>query len=269
MKLGTLEYWFDGEPIVPGDSLEDRLATLETLGYEGIQVQRKTVGEIGLDGVKRALARSRVQVPVFGRGTSLLVADEEGRRQAVATVKAGLREAAELGSIGSIVVPIRQPLMAPPRPPKTLLELEREVLIAQLAEVLPVAEAAGVKVILEPLNRYETHFIQRLGQAAEICRELGSPAMAFMADLFHMNLEEVDLARAIEENADQLAYVHLADSNRYQPGAGHLDFRAPLAALKRVGYDGWLTLECRILGEDRAAALRDAARLIRRLWDEV
>jgi sugar phosphate isomerase/epimerase len=267
MKLGTLESWFDGEPIVPGDALAERLAALEALGYEGIQVQRKTRDELGLDGIKRALASSSVRIPVFGRGATLLVADEEGRRQAVETVKEGLREAAELGSIGSIVVPVRQPLMAPPPPPKTLLDLEREVLFEQLEEILPVAEEVGVKLILEPLNRYESHFIQRLGQAAGICRELGSPAMAMMADLFHMNIEEVDLARAIEGAADRLAYVHLADSNRYQPGAGHLDFRAPLSALKRVGYDGWLTLECRILGEDRAGALADAARLIRGLWD--
>ena len=268
MKLGTLESWFDGEPIVPGDTLEERLATLEALGYEGIQVQRKTVEALGLTGIKRALERSRVQVPVFGRGATLLVADEDGRRKAVETVKQGLQEAAELDSIGSIVVPVRQPLMAPPPPPKTLLGLEREVLVEQLEEILPTAEAAGVKVILEPLNRYETHFIQRLGQAAELCRELGSPAMALMADLFHMNIEEVDLARAIEASADRLAYVHLADSNRYEPGTGHLDFRGPLAALKRVGYDGWLTLECRVFGEDRAAALADAARLIRSTWDQ-
>lgn len=269
MKLGTLESWFDGEPIVPGDTLEARLATLEALGYDGIQVQRKTRDEIGLDGIKRALDGSRVQIPVFGRGATLLLADEPDRRQAVETVKAGLYEAAELGSVGSIVVPVRQPLMAPPPPPKTLLELERAVLVEQLEEILPVAEAAGVKLILEPLNRYETHFIQRLGQAAELCRELGSPAVTLMADLFHMNIEEIDLARAIEESADRLAYVHLADSNRYQPGAGHLDFRPPLAALKRVGYDGWLTLECRVLGEDPAAALADTARLIRSIWAEV
>lgn len=55
---------------------------------------------------------------------------------------------------------------------------------------------------------------------------------------------------------------------RYQPGAGHLDFRPGLAALKRIGYDGWLTLECRILGPDKGRALAESAQLVRRLWDE-
>jgi sugar phosphate isomerase/epimerase len=269
MKLGTYESWFDGEPIVPGATLEARLATLEALGYDGIQIQRKTRADIGLDGIKRALKGSRIELAVWGRGVPLLVADPEARKQAVEEVKEGLREAADLGAVGSIFVPVRQPLMAPPPPPKTLLELERETLIRQLAEIVPVAEQVGVKLILEPLNRYETHFVKQLGMAAEICREVGSPAMTFMADFFHMNIEEVDLAKAIEATADCLSYVHLADSNRYEPGAGHLDFRAPLAALKRVGYDGWLTLECKILGEDKAGALAKSAKLVRDLWAAV
>jgi sugar phosphate isomerase/epimerase len=269
MKLGTYESWFDGEPIVPGATLEARLAKLEELGYEGMQIQRKTRADIGLDGIKRALKGSRIQVPVWGRGVSLLVADPEARKQAVEEVKEGLREAADLGAMGSIFVPVRQPQMAPPPPPKTLIELERETLLGQLAEIVPVAEQVGVKLVLEPLNRYESHFVKHLGTAAEICRTIGSPWLTFMADFFHMNIEEIDLAQAIEANADYLSYVHLADSHRYEPGSGHLDFRSPLAALKRVGYDGWLTLECKILGEDKAGALAKSAKLVRDLWAEV
>jgi len=269
MKLATYESWFDNEPIVPGDTLEARLAKLEELGYDGIQIQRKTRADIGLDGIRRALKGSKIEVPVWGRGATLLAAEPAARKQAVEDVKEGLREAADFGAMGSIFVPVRQPQMAPPPPPKTLLELERETLMEQLAEIVPVAEQVKVKLVLEPLNRYETHFIKHLETAAAICREVGSPYLTFMADFFHMNIEEVDLAKAIEANADYLSYVHLADSNRYEPGAGHLDFRSPLAALKRVGYDGWLTLECKILGEDKAGGLASAAKVIRGLWAEV
>ena len=124
-------------------------------------------------------------------------------------------------------------------------------------------------MILAPINRYETHLLKTVGQAAEICRAVGSPGIKLMADYFHMNIEEADMGRAIEDVADCLAYVHLADSNRYQPGAGHLDFRPGLAALKRIGYDGYLTLECKILGEDQGQALVECARYIRAIWDEV
>jgi sugar phosphate isomerase/epimerase len=269
-KLGTYEAWFDGEVIVPGDTLEERLANLEAWGYDGIQLQRKTLSQYTLAELKRVFARSSVKLCIHGGGSGLLAAEQRTRRDGVEQVKQGLREATDLGALGSIVVPIRvQPEIAPPSPPKTIWELEREVLIEELLEIAPVAEETGAKVILEPLNRYESHFLNQLGQAAEICRTVGNKSITFMADFFHMNIEEVDLGRAIEENADYLSYVHLADSNRCEPGAGHLDFRPGLAALKRTGYDGYLTLECRILGADNGKALAESARLIRSIWDGV
>ena len=63
--------------------------------------------------------------------------------------------------------------------------------------------------------------------------------------------------------------MHLADSNRFEPGAGHLDFKPGLAALKRIGYDGFMTFECKVMGADKGKALTDSAALIRKLWDEV
>lgn len=268
LKLGTYEAWFDGEPIVPGATLEERLANLERWGYQGIQLQRRTV-ESGLPAIQKALASSSVELCIYGGGGGLLAADPEQRRSAVAQIKAGLYNAAELGAVGSIVVPVRVPEIAPPKPPKTLYELQREILIEELAEIAPTAEETGARVILEPLNRYESRFLNRLDQAADICRAVGGPGIQTMADFFHMNIEEADMGRAIEDAADYIAYVHLADSNRYQPGAGHLDFRPGLAALKRIGYDGFMTLECRIVGEDKGQALVEAARYIRALWDEV
>lgn len=268
LKLGTYEAWFDGEVIVPGETLEERLANLEAWGYQGIQLQRRSL-ELGLPAIQRALANSPVELCIFGGGGGLLAADEQVRRAAVEKIKQGLHEAAELGAVGSIVVPVRVPEIAPPDPPKTLYELQCQILIEELAEIAPTAEETGAAVILEPLNRYESRFLNRLDQAADICRAVGSPGIKLMADFFHMNIEEIDIGQAIEDAAEHIGYVHLADSNRYQPGAGHLDFRPGLAALKRIGYDGFMTLECRILGEDRGKALIESARMIRDLWAEV
>ncbi len=269
LELGTYDFWFDGEPIVPGDTLEERLANLEAWGYQGIQLGRPS-RELGWPAIRQALADSSIRLLIAGGGGPLISPDPEARQAGVAKMQEGLRQAADLGAVGSICVPIfGKPNMDPPAPPRTLYDLEREQLIDSLTQVAPVAEQTGALVILEPLNRYETHFMQRLGQAADICRAVGSPAITLMADFFHMNIEEPDIGQAIEEVADCLAYVHLADSNRYQPGAGHLDFRPGLAALKRIGYDGFMTLECRILGDDKGQALADSARLIREIWEQV
>jgi sugar phosphate isomerase/epimerase len=268
LKLGTYEAWFDGEVIVPGETLEERLANLEAWGYQGIQLYRCTA-ELGVPALKKALAGSRVRLCIYGGGGGLLAADAEARQAAVARIKEGLYQAAELGAIGSIVVPVRVPEIAPPEPPKTLYELQCEILIEELAEIAPVAEETGTPVLLEPLNRYESRFLNRLDQAAAICRAVGSPGIKFMADFFHMNIEEIDIGQAIQDTADYLGYVHLADSNRYQPGAGHLDLKPGLAALKRMGYEGFMTLECRIMGADKGRALVESARYIHDLWEQV
>jgi len=276
LKLGAMEHWFDGEPVIPGKTLAARLANLEAFGYQGVQLGALTRG-MGVPEIKQAFAQTSVKLLIHGRRAQLLAADPAARQLAVEEISQGLREAAELDAVGAIVVPIRvQPDIAPPAPPsfgsrpmKTVIDLERELLIEGLSRIAPVAEEVGKPVILEPLNRYETHLLRTVGQAAEICRAVGSPGIKLMADFFHMNIEESDMGRAIEEVADCLAYVHLADSNRYQPGAGHLDFRPGLAALKRIGYDGYLTLECKILGEDQGQALMETARYIRTIWDEV
>jgi sugar phosphate isomerase/epimerase len=268
LKLGTYEAWFDGETIVPGETLEERLANLEEWGYQGIQLHRRTT-QLGMPALKKALAGSSVQLCIYGGGGGLLSADQGTRQAAVTQIKKGLHQAAELGAIGSIVVPIRVPEIPPPEPPKTLYDLQCEILVEELAQIAPIAEETGTLVLLEPLNRYESRFLQRLEQAAEICRAVDSAGIKFMADFFHMNIEEIDIGQAILETADHLGYVHLADSNRYQPGAGHLDFRPGLAALKKIGYDGFMTLECRIMGEDKAKALVESARYVRDIWQRI
>ena len=269
LKLGTYEAWFNGETIVPGETLEERLENLEAWGYQGIQLWRGTL-ELGWPAIKNALKKSPVELCIAGGGRGLLAASQEERRAAVEQIAEGLRIAAEFGAVGSIVVPVRvRPEIAPPEPPKTLHELEFEILVEGLSQIMPTAEAVGVPVILEPLNRYETHFLKQLEQGAEICRAVGSPGCKIMADFFHMNIEEVDIGQAIEDAAEHIAYVHLADSNRFQPGAGHLDFEPGLAALKRIGYEGFMTLECRVMGEDKGQALIDSARYVREIWERV
>lgn len=266
IQLGTYESWFDAEPIVPGDSFPEVLENLKSYGFQGIQIAAR-YRDLGWEEIGRMCKEAGVRLCIAGGGGNLLSKDPDLRRQGVAATKEGLRLAARR-AIGTICVPVRRPEIEPPAPPKTLYELQEEILIEELAEIAPVAEEAGVSLILEPLNRYESQFLQRLEQANKICSAVGSPNIQFMADFFHMNIEEVDLGKAIEENKQYLGYVHLADSNRFEPGAGHLDLKPGLAALKRIGYKGFMTFECKVLGKDKGKALTESAALIRKLWDE-
>ncbi len=100
--------------------------------------------------------------------------------------------------------------------------------------------------MLEPINRYETHFYHRLDQARAVCDQIDSDRIKICADFFHMNIKEPDIAASIESSAGYIFHVQLGDSNRLLPGQGHIDFPSGFAALQRIGYDRYLALECRI-----------------------
>jgi sugar phosphate isomerase/epimerase len=99
--------------------------------------------------------------------------------------------------------------------------------------------------------------VNRVGQAADLAEEVrratGHDSVWVCADLFHMNIEEDDLAAAIRAAGPRIAHVHVDDTNRLQPGTGHMDFAGVFAALREIGYDDWLTFECRLRGEPEEA----------------
>ena len=165
---------------------------------------------------------------------------------------------AELGGKGVLtpaswgMFSLRLPPFTPPRAERE----DRKVLLEALAGLGEHAAREGVWLALEPINRYEDYMINRLDQAVglaeEVERDLGWTRSG-CADLFHMNIEEDDLAESITDTGRRLAHVHVDDSNRLQPGTGHLDFAAALGALRTVGYDDWLALECRLRGDPEEA----------------
>jgi sugar phosphate isomerase/epimerase len=127
-----------------------------------------------------------------------------------------------------------------------------------------VASQAGVNLVLEPINRYETDYLNTVDETLEVVRQVGSPALKVLVDTFHMNIEEVDMLASVRRAAPHLGRVHLADSNRRSPGHGHVDMRGVLRVLREVGYQGYLAFEVLPLPNPRQAA-EDAARTVRGL----
>lgn len=105
------------------------------------------------------------------------------------------------------------------------------------------AKAAGVRLGIEPVNRYETNLINTLGQAAAVVRAVDPATMFVQMDTYHMNIEEADIIGAIEASKDVLGYAHVGESNRSYLGGGTFDFDAYFKALARVGYTGGFTWE--------------------------
>ena len=121
-------------------------------------------------------------------------------------------------------------------------EQEWQWMVEGLKEVYAHSEKAGIRLAIEPLNRFETYLINRGDQAQALADAVG-PNCGICLDLFHMNIEESDIHEAFRKAKGRIADVHIADNNRFAPGMGTLDFPAIVETIKGTGYDGALTLE--------------------------
>jgi sugar phosphate isomerase/epimerase len=154
------------------------------------------------------------------------------------------------------------PFDAPPRTP----EEDRDVLIEGLSQLGEHAVQAGAVLLFEPLNRYEDHMVNTVQQASELLEAAGSDGVRILADTYHMNIEEDDPCDALRSVASVLGAVHLSDSNRGQPGTGHIPFEAIVATLVDIGFDGVVSVECRLRGE-AAEAVASCGRYLRSVLD--
>ncbi len=253
------------EGMVRGDTFAQKLAWLQAVGLDAVELHMSTLA-LPAEEIRAGFADAGLSVSAIEGIPRLLDADPATREAAKATIRERLALASLLGAVGVLVVPQfgRVPALPDLSPFATAAALERDLFLAQLRELAPAAREAGVSLFQEPLNRYEAYIVNRLEQGSAIAAEVG-PEIGVMADFFHMGIEEAEIAASIRDNRQHLVYVHVADSNRLQPGRGHLDFKPGFRALKEIGYDGYLAIECRIDGpyDD---AVRDAVSLIRREW---
>ena len=154
--------------------------------------------------------------------------------------------------------------LPPFEPPRTPAE-DRAILIDALGELGRHALTEGVALYLEPLNRYEDHMVNRLADGVSLLEEVGLASVRLGADTYHMNIEEADPAAALETAGPWIGHVQVSDSNRLEPGAGHVDWAAICASVKAIGYDGPLALECRLSGPAEDVLPRVSALLRRYL----
>jgi sugar phosphate isomerase/epimerase len=253
------------ENLVSGKTVLEKLRNIEKYGFEGVEVICQAMPQ-KFDELKKSLPSSNVKFStVCGTPNGLLGPNRKTREEAMEGTKEMLRMCADLDGAGVICAPIfggpQITDLYPWQP--DVKHLEKKILIEEFKILGTDADDLGVYLMLEPINRYETHFVNRLEQAVEIVEEVGREHVQIMADFFHMNIEEPDIAASIEAASNRIVHIHLADSNRLLPGHGHIDFRKPFQALKKVGFKNFMALECGVPG-DSDETLPECVRFLKR-----
>lgn len=231
----SMHNWMRAEPI------ETTIRRLARYGYESIEISGEP--EIyDTKQVKRLLAEHGLRcwgsVSLMFEGRDLIHADEQVRATSIAYIKECITMVKELDGHEMTIVPSQVGKVQAMDSP----EQEWQWAVEGLREIYPHAEREGVRMALEPLNRFETNFLNRADQAVLLATEVG-PHCGVCIDTFHLNIEEADLFEAIRQSAARLVDFHVADNNRMACGMGALNWPKIVQTLKDVGYDGALTVE--------------------------
>jgi len=226
-----------------GDFAEN-VARIAGYGYQGVELairDPKLVNPTELQAVVRA---HNLQVPAIGTGQawgeerlSFTSDNPDVRRTAIERIKSHIPLAAEFGAV--VILGLIRGIS----PQGQSHQQSMEFLVEALQECSAAAAPHGVKYALEPLNRYETDLIHTVQDGLDLIDRVGADNFGLLLDTFHMNIEEPSIEQSIRACGDRIFHFHVADSNRWHPGAGHLDFKSMLDALAATGYRGWVSGE--------------------------
>lgn len=242
----------------------ERLGKAASCGYKGVELMVREPAELDAGAIAGAIREAGLEAAAIGTGAQFLVdrltlvsANAEIERRAFERFCALADFASAVGAplvtIGSFRGRLRE-----------AGEGARERLVRRLRECAEYAGGRGLRVALEPLNRYEADFVNTAEQGMALVEEVGQPAFGLLLDTFHVNIEEASLRRAVYTAAPRLWHVHLGDSNRRPPGKGHFPFGRFLRALSEAGYQGYLSAELLALPDPDTAG-EQTARAMRRL----
>jgi len=224
--------------------LENNLVKIAAWGYAGVELAIRDPALVRVDELEAMLARNHLVVPAIGTGQawgeehlSLTSPDVSIRKAAIERIKSHIMLARRLNSL--VILGLIRGVTQPGQTDDQSKCLLKE----GLQECAEAASAYGVKLAFEPLNRYETNLVNSVAEGLELIQQVGSAHLGLLLDTFHMNIEEADILNSIHQAAQEIFHFHVADSNRWYPGAGHLDFKAILETLKSIDYTGWISGE--------------------------
>lgn len=257
--------------VLPGNTLRERLHNAARFGFDAVALPGRF-----LETYRDALSALVPNLPICLSSLSLgfegsLVSAEAGSRRRCRDSLVRLFDLCVEWNVNAVNMP---PLLTADNPAEggadaeaaDLVDRRDRLLADELPPVLEEARARRVRLLLEPVNRYESAYMNTVAHAARVCRSVDHPSLGITIDFFHMQIEEVSAAAAIDGAAACIGLVHVAENTRVEPGPGCMRFAEGFSALKRAAYDGPLEVECRTLSGPAERVLPRAAAYLRETW---
>lgn len=233
-----------GGPFVFWDDLAAAAATARQLHFDAIEIFAPSPEQLTSAEVSNALVRNGLALAAVGTGAgwvkhklNLTMPSAADRSKAVDFIKSMIEAGAKHNApaiIGSMQGRFGD-------------GVDKETALGYLADALAelgsFAGRHGVPLIFEPLNRYETNLVNTVEDGLNLLRRINNSHVKLLADLFHMNIEEADIAESLKRGASDIGHVHFVDSNRRPAGNGHIDLASASAALKQMQYNGYASAE--------------------------
>jgi sugar phosphate isomerase/epimerase len=241
---------------------EANVAKIAAWGYNGVELAIRDPKLVDDDALLLVVTQHGLEVPAIGtgqawgeEGLSFTDPDPDVRAAAIQRVCDHVPFAARTGAV--IIIGLLRGIVKP--------GVEHEQAYAWLVEALQRCSAAaaphGVRLVLEPINRYETTLINNVDQGLALIEAVGADNFGLLLDTFHMNIEEPKIEDSIRTAGDRIFHFHVADSNRWYPGAGHIDFGSVMATLRDIGYAGYVSVEAMPMPDADTCAERAIANL--------
>jgi len=224
------------------------------MGFDGVEIPMLELEAINVEKTKKELEKNGMGcLGSVGLDLNRDIAsgDEATRRRGIDYLKRCVEVTSELGgdAVNGVIYTAWGKITGKSR---TQEEWQRSV--ESLREVCRYAQKYGVALGVEPVNRFETYFLNTAADAVKFVKDVGEPNAKVHLDTFHMNIEEKDFYNPIKEAGELLNHFHCCENDRGVPGTGHVDWNGVFKALSEIGYDRWMVIESFVPEMEKIAA---------------
>ncbi|MDR1508062.1 MAG: sugar phosphate isomerase/epimerase [Synergistaceae bacterium] len=241
----SIEQMSPKTPFMLQGDLRESVDILKSLGYDAVELQIRNPCDIELNWLADFCEKNSFSVSAIGTGSeytlnhlSLTSPDVQTRRNTLARMKEHI-DLADYLKTDVIVGTVRGNL-----DPSLSKAQYTEYLREALTELCGYALPKKVNLVLEAINFYVTDFFNSVGQASEMVELVSASNFKVHIDTHHMAVEEADMIKSIEECGGRIGYVHFSENNRLYPGGNGLNFTEVMRSLVKIGYSGYIALEC-------------------------